>query len=281
MEKSYNIGKPLLSIKGVSKLIGKKLIIRDIGTEEKPFVIHDITRPNMQQGQTVAVVGASGSGKTTLFHLIAGMHSVTTGTIEIPDEHRSGQYKQVIAGDVGFVQQDYPLSRNESVFTMLMDAARKGGVRAVERKEVVLDYLKSWNLVDQRSHEPKQLSGGQRQRVAIIEQLLCSHHLVIFDEPFSGLDVRNIEDVKRSFRSIASSSDINTIVFSTHDIHLAVELSDTVIVMGYEKSGGVIKPGGTILREFDLMASGLAWSETYTDAHREVALEIQNLIKTS
>src|SRR4051812_16624199 len=106
----------LLTIEGVSKRLHGKLILRDIGTKERPFVIYDINRPNRIQGQTVAVVGASGSGKSTLFKLIAGIYPPTTGTIIIPDEDKNnGSFKEVDGGDIGFVQQSYPLSRNQTV----------------------------------------------------------------------------------------------------------------------------------------------------------------------
>lgn len=274
----YEIKKPLISVLGVSKVINGKVILRDIGIDGKPFIISDIIRPGMKQGQRVAVVGRSGSGKSTLFKLMAGIYHPTTGSVRIPDPNNSENYEIVEAGDIGFVQQSYPLSRNETVFRMLMDAARQGHIPRKDRATVVKDYLETWGLKSQIFQSVKQLSGGQKQRVAIIEQILCSHHFIIFDEPFSGLDVKNIEDVKRSFDQITTSDEINTVIFSTHDIHLAVELSDTIIVLGYEKDpAGKVIPGGTIIAEYNLMEMGLAW-EPYGEGHRKLATEIQNLI---
>lgn len=271
----------LLTIDGVSKTLHGKLILRDIGTKEKPFVIHDISRPNRIQGQTVAVVGASGSGKSTLFKMIAGIYPPTTGTIIIPDEERNnGSFKEVEGGDIGFVQQSYPLSRNQTVQEMLHDAAKQGNIPKSERQHLVDSYLEKWNLKDQRYLSKNQLSGGQKQRVAIIEQIICSHHFIIFDEPFSGLDVRNIDDVKNTFEKITATSELGTIIFSTHDIHLAVELGDLIYVIGFEKEKGVCKPGGTVIESFDLMEMGLAWEE-YGSPHRELNAQIQKLIKDS
>jgi len=273
---------PLLSIEGVSKTINGKLILRDIGTKEKPFVIYDITRPNKVQGQTVAVVGASGSGKSTLFKLIAGIYPPSTGKITIPVEEKpDGKYREVDGGDIGFVQQSYPLSRNQTVLEMLTDAAKQGNFPKNERQALIDSYLESWNLKDQRYLSRNQLSGGQKQRVAIIEQIICSHHFIIFDEPFSGLDVRNIEDVKQTFEKITSTSELGTIIFSTHDIHLAVELSDVIYVIGFEKEkNGAQIPGGTVIESFDLKEMGLAWQE-YGAAHRDLNTQIQKLIKTN
>jgi ABC-type multidrug transport system ATPase subunit len=273
----------LITASNISKSFGSKLILRDIGVGDDPFVISNIRRPDMQQGQTVAMIGESGSGKTTFFKLLSGILEPSTGSITIP-HFKDGEvleYVPIQAGDVGMVQQTYPLSRNQSVYQMLYDAARQGCVPKKEQKEKIDEYLNNWNLWNQRFLSANGLSGGQRQRVAIIEQLLCSSHFIIFDEPFSGLDVKNIEDVKKSFKKITTTDEINTIIFSTHDIHLAVELADSIYVMGYEKnSEGSRLPGGTIVKKYDLKETGLAWSEIYTPAHNELAQEIISMIKT-
>jgi ABC-type multidrug transport system ATPase subunit len=284
---TFTRGRPIVQIKNVSKIYEGKVILRDIGTEEKPFIISDITRPKedmqagREQGQTVAVVGASGSGKSTLFRLMSGIHAPTSGIIEVPDNWDKESYCMVKAGDVGFVQQTYPLSRNQNIIEMLYDVAAQGNIPVNQRKEVIESYLEARGLTGQRFSSKNKLSGGQRQRVAIIEQLLCSHTLFIFDEPFSGLDVRNIDDVKASFTAITTTSEINTIIFSTHDIRLAVELADLIFVVGYEKDeSGKFIDGGTIIRRYDQKDSGLAWIP-YSPAHEALAMEIQQVIKDS
>jgi ABC-type multidrug transport system ATPase subunit len=275
----YTVKQALLIIQGLSKTFGKKVILRDIGTDEHPFAVYDISRPNMEQGQVVAVVGRSGSGKTTLFRMIAGIHSPSTGIVQIPNPSDPTAYREVRGGDVGYVQQTYPLSRNQSVYSMLEDAAKQGKIPLKDQRPIIESYLEEWELKDQRYQSKNQLSGGQRQRVAIIEQILCSHHLMVFDEPFSGLDVKNIDDVKKSFNKISEASEINTILFSTHDIRLAVELSDLIYVIGYEKDKNKkIIPGGTVLKTYDLKKLGIAWTP-YGSGHNDISLEITDLIK--
>lgn len=279
-KKEFSRLEALITLTNVSKSYGDKLIIRDIGKDE-PVVIHNITRPNLFQGQTVAIIGESGSGKTTLFKLIAGIIQPTIGNIKVPSKGKVAEYVDIKAGDVGLVQQTYPLSRNQKVKDMLYDASKQGCIPKDEQEARIDEYLNGWGLWNQRFLAPNRLSGGQRQRVAIIEQLLCSHHYIIFDEPFSGLDVKNIEDVKNSFQRITTSDEVNTIIFSTHDIHLAVELADSIYVMGYQKDDkGNRIPGGTIVKKYDLKESGLAWDTEYTPAHNELAQEIIQMIKT-
>ena len=70
------------------------------------------------------------------------------------------------------------------------------------------------DMIVSKNFSNNMLSGGQRQRTAIIEQMLSSKHFMILDEPFSGLDVGNIEKVKESFLRIGKSNEYNTIQLS-------------------------------------------------------------------
>lgn len=271
----------LLVLKDVSVVYGNKTIIRNIGTDQIPFIIRNTVRANMQQGQTVAVLGRSGRGKSTLFKAITGIISPASGTIHIPDTIRGSHMREVREGDVGFVQQNFPLSRNQTVLQMMEDAAANGNIPKSDRRDIIDNHLLNWGLQEQKNLVPNQLSGGQKQRVAIIEQLLCSHHYMVFDEPFSGLDVCNIEDVKESFEKITTSDELNTIIFSTHDIDLAVELADQIYIMGYERNtAGDFEIGGTIVGYYDLKKLNLAWQK-FSPEHRELSEMIQNQFKVS
>lgn len=278
---AYTLAEDLLVVDNVSVVYGSKTIIRNIGSPQIPFVIKDVKRANMQQGQVVAVLGRSGRGKSTFFKVLTGIVKPSLGSTKIPDSTPTGNFRIVKEGDVGFVQQNFPLSRNQSIFEMLQDAATQGGIPSGEQKELIETHILNWGLKDQRNLSPNQLSGGQKQRVAIIEQLLCSHHFMVFDEPFSGLDVCNIEDVRNSFQKITSSNDISTIIFSTHDIDLAVELADLIYIIGYEQNtAGHFEPGGTIVGYYDLKKLNLAWQE-FGAAHKELVDMIKNQFKVS
>ncbi len=277
----YTLAEDLLVVENVSVAYGNKTIIRNIGSAQIPFVIKDIQRDDMQQGQTVAVLGRSGRGKSTFFKALTGIIKPTTGSIKVPDEKQPDKLRIVKEGDVGFVQQNFPLSRNQTVFEMLQDAAIQGQVPATERNNIIENQIVNWGLKDQRNLATNKLSGGQKQRVAIIEQLLCSHHFMVFDEPFSGLDVCNIEDVRDSFKKITTSNEINTIIFSTHDIELAVELADQIYIIGYmQNTSNQFDPGGTIVGYYDLKTLNLAWQE-YGSAHKELVDMIKKQFRVS
>ncbi len=124
---------------------------------------------------------------------------------------------------------------------------------------------------------PNELSGGQRQRTAIIEQILSSKHFMILDEPFSGLDVGNIENVKKSFKMISDSNELNTIIFSTHHLKLAVELADSIYIVGNPEG---VKDYSTIVKHFDLKEMGIAWTE-FGQHHIDLMNEIKEILLKS
>jgi polar amino acid transport system ATP-binding protein len=100
---------------------------------------------------------------------------------------------------------------------------------------------------------------------------------MILDEPFSGLDVGNIEKVKQSFDKISAANELNTIIFSTHDIRLAAELADSIYVVGFPEGETSYS---TILKHYDLKAIGLAW-QSYGDGHRKLVSDIKELLLKS
>jgi ABC-type nitrate/sulfonate/bicarbonate transport system ATPase subunit len=107
---------------------------------------------------------------------------------------------------------------------------------------------------------PKMLSGGQRQRVAIAQQLLCSSHFLLMDEPFSGLDPLAKNAVCETLVDVSTTHELNTIIVVTHDIESAIRISDTLWLLGRRRDAGGRPTGGAAIQEtHDLAAMGLAW----------------------
>jgi ABC-type nitrate/sulfonate/bicarbonate transport system ATPase subunit len=282
MPVTYEQRDTILHADKLSIAYGDKVIISDINFTEK-----NIVRPDKPQGQTIAFVGRSGRGKSTLFRALTGLEEPTTGMVLIPDYKKEiidGQQpaKKVQEGDVGFVDQRYTLFRHKTIYQALKFALRNADISASEKDEKIMQYLNEWGLTMCKHQYPNELSGGQRQRTAILEQLLCSGFYMVLDEPFSGLDVGNIQNVKNSFKLINDSHELNTVIFSTHDIELAVELADSLYILGYyKKEDGTLSQTGTILKHFDLKEMGLAWQPEFTSKHLELVKEIKDIMLTS
>jgi ABC-type nitrate/sulfonate/bicarbonate transport system ATPase subunit len=277
----YEEKETILHVENLSISYNDRVIIKDIN-----FVEKDVVRPGRKQGQTIAFVGRSGRGKSTLFRALTGLEKPNTGKVLVPDytkEIKDGLQpaKTVCEGDVGFVDQRYTLFRHKTIYQALMFSLRKSKSSADEKKETIMGYLKTWGLENHKDKYPNQLSGGQRQRIAILEQLLNSGYYMVLDEPFSGLDVGNIENVKAAFTLIDESNDLNTIIFSTHDIELAVELADSIYVIGYKEPENVNDNYGTIIKHFDLKHMGLAWQDEFVADHLDCVSDIKKVMLNS
>jgi len=251
-----------------------KAVLKNVNLTEK-----DVVRDGMVTGQVIAIVGRSGRGKSTLFKALTGLVKPHYGTVLIPElETKDGNDAKIVQeGDVGFVDQKYTLFRHKTIQQIFQYALRKSTKSNTEKTTIINKYIGEWGLENQRNQYPCELSGGQRQRTAIIEQILSSGHFMVLDEPFSGLDVGNVRDVKKSFELIQHADELNTIIFSTHELRLAVELADSIYVVGY---GDEYKTHSTIVKHFDLKELGLAW-KPFGQGHLDLINEVDNVMMNS
>jgi len=256
----YTYGETLLQANHVSLTLGGNPILRDIN-----FCIKDILRTGSISGQIVSILGPSGCGKTQLFKVISGLRPPTSGEVLLKG-------KPTNPGEVGVVPQNYPLFKHLTL---------KQNLELVAKDKVIMNtWLEEFDLIDKVSLYPAQLSGGQRQRVSILQQLLCSEHYLLLDEPFSGLDVVNEAKVMKTLITIANAHEQNTLIIITHDATAAALISDHIWIMGKERTQcGNIIPGTKILQEINLIDLGLAWQPDieYTDKFIRFVRDIKKI----
>jgi putative ABC transport system ATP-binding protein len=189
-------------------------------------------------GQFVAIMGASGSGKSTLLGLLAGLDSVTSGSIELDGEEITGLSEDALAllraRKLGFVFQSYQLiptlTAEENV---LLPAELSGNMSgAAARARALLDEV---GLAERRDHYPVQLSGGEQQRVALARAFMLAPPILMADEPTGNLDTTNGAHVLDLLLSM-NQKEGTTLVLVTHDPQLAeranrrIHMRDGVIV---------------------------------------------------
>jgi NitT/TauT family transport system ATP-binding protein len=121
--------------------------------------------------------------------------------------------------------------------------------------------LNTFELGDKKDLYPAQLSGGQKQRVAIIQQVLCSEHFILMDEPFSGLDIL-MEDKTLDLIMRVANSGQNTVIVVTHDVSAAAAICDHIWMLGRDRdANGAVIPGARIVKNYDLIEADLCWDQ--------------------
>ena len=271
---TYSYGKTLLKIENVSLEYDGRPVLSGVSAEVK-----DILVPGRIQGQVVGILGPSGCGKTTLFRIIAGLMKPTSGLVTV---NESGT--PVRAGEVGVVAQTYPLFEHRTVLGNLMLAAGRKEKDSQVAKDKVMAYLREFGLEDKFNLYPAQLSGGQRQRCAILQQILCSEHFLLMDEPFSGLDLIMLEKTCELIDKVANMDELNTIIVVTHDVTAACSVADQLWLMGHGRGeDGETGPGSRIVKQHNLIDRDLCWepgiitTAHFTDFVREVKEEFRSL----
>jgi len=267
---SYTLEETLVHLEGVSKSYDGVPVLRDVNLE-----IKNLVRPGCVQGQVVALLGPSGMGKTTLFRILAGLEDPDVGQVLV-----GANQKPVHRGQIGVVAQDYPLFAHRSVLGNLVVAGSQIGLKGNEAKIKALDLLARFGLDGQGGKYPSQLSGGQRQRVAIAQQFMCSDAFLLMDEPFSGLDILAQETLIRFIHDIAAQDELMTFILITHDISAALQIADTVWVLGRDRqANGSPLPGARVQASFNLIERGLAWHDNISSlpAFGELRQEIRDL----
>ena len=247
----FSYSETLLTLTGISQQFGGEVVLRDINLS-----IRDVVRPGMHQGQVVGFYGRSGMGKSVLSRIISGLQAPSTGTVTVGLPPHPVQ-----PGDVGFVQQRYPLFNHRTLLDNLLVAAARKHPPA-EAKALAQSYLERFDLTQHSRKYPAQLSGGQRQRAAIAQQLLCSEHFIILDEPFSGLDIVAIDEVKKIILEVTALDTLNTVIIVSHDLTATTAISDTLWLLAPERdAAGQRLPGATISpqHQYNLAQMGLAW----------------------
>ena len=271
---SYSLGQTLLKIENVCLEYDGRPVLKNVNGE-----VRDIIVPGRVQGQVVGFLGPSGCGKTSLFRIIAGLNQPTSGRVTV-----NGFDRPVRAGEVGVVSQSYPLFEHRTVLGNLMLGARQKEKDSQVAHDKVMALLNEFGLEDKFNLYPAQLSGGQRQRCAIIQQILCSEHFLLMDEPFSGLDLIMLEKTCELIAKVADMDDLNTIVVVTHDVTAACSVADHLWLMGHGPGeDGKVLPGSRIVKQYNLIDRDLCWQPNiittarFTDFVREVKEEFRRL----
>lgn len=190
-----------VEISHINYQIGAQQVLRDVS-----LAIGD--------GEVVGLLGPNGAGKSTLMKLLVGLRTPDSGTIVVPEK-----------AEIGYLPELNPLYDHMYVREYLALMARLGGVRQAGRVEQLIEMV---GLTPEAHKKIAALSKGYRQRVGLAQALMQDPKLLILDEPTTGLDPNQLEDIRALIRRLGHD---RTILLSTHILQEVKAMCSRVVIL--------------------------------------------------
>jgi ABC-2 type transport system ATP-binding protein len=204
---------PIISLKNVTKRIGRTTIIDDL-TFDVP------------KGEIFGFLGPNGAGKTTTIRMIVGLMSITKGQILIKGKNIKTEFEQAIR-HVGAIVESPEMYKYLSGYQNLVHYARMVPGVSKERIDEVVSLVKLENRIHDKV---KKYSLGMRQRLGVAQALLHRPSLLILDEPTNGLDPAGIRELRDYLRYLTRTEGI-TVVVSSHLLSEMELMCDRVAIL--------------------------------------------------
>lgn len=251
---------------------------------ERTSVLLDGITAQVHRGEMLGVLGSNGAGKSTLARVICGFEKLTGGALRIGAADASGWSLSDRGEHVGFVLQEpgqmisRPLVSEEIALGL---RARGEDEEEIARRTTTV--LTACGLAPFRSWPLSALSHGQKKRVTIASMLALGPDVLILDEPTAGQDFAHYTEFMQFLRTL--NADGTTVVLITHDMHLAVEYTDRVLVLSdgrllADADPAVVLTDPDLTRRADLVTTGLyelarrcGLRDPHTLVHRFVAVD--------
>ncbi len=225
---------PVLRVAGLGKRYDKHWALQDAALR-------------VRAGETVGIVGESGSGKSTLARCVLRLIDPNAGDIHWGEDNIatwSQARLRPLRHRVQVVFQDPNRSLNPRlrIGQSLVEGARNFGQTAAQAERLARDLLVQMRLPESAwDRYPSQFSGGQRQRIALARALACQPEVLVADEAVSALDVSVQAQILDLLREVQARMGLG-ILFITHDLRVAAQLCDQVVVM---HQGRIVEHGLT------------------------------------
>ncbi len=223
----------------MGKVIAAKNLTKVYGKKATAFTALNSVNLDINEGESVAIVGKSGSGKSTLMHLLALLDTPTAGTIEIDGEKANKlskrQLNKLRNSRFGFVFQQFFMNANDTVLENVMLPLKIAGISRFKRKKMAMDALKIVDLESKAKNKSTDLSGGQKQRVCIARAIVNNPKIIFADEPTGNLDSATGDKITDLLFELNKKQGV-TLIIVTHDEDLAklckriVRISDGKII---------------------------------------------------
>ncbi len=215
----------MIEIKNLTKSFGDLLVWEDVSF-------------NIQDGETIAIIGKSGCGKSVLIKHINALLVPDSGSVLIDGEdiHKMDYVlKRKLRQKFGVLFQGSALFDSINTFENVAFPLRYFSNQSEEEiRNNVMEALSHVNLEDAYNKETSELSGGMRKRVGLARAIVLKPNYIMYDEPTSGLDPQTSQEINELIIDLAKSLDITSIVV-THDMHSVLKVADKVAFLDQEK----------------------------------------------
>lgn len=180
---------------------------------------------SVSSGEVVGLLGPNGAGKTTTFYMIVGLIAVTGGQIFLDQEALEDLpvYKRARLG-IGYLPQESSIFRKLTVLQNLEAIAQTLPIPKIEQQERVERFLNELGLTNLASQPSITLSGGERRRLEIARALILHPKFLLLDEPFSGVDPINVQEVQHIILQLKSQN--IGILITDHNVRETLNIVD-------------------------------------------------------
>ena len=213
-----------IHIEHLNKHIGKQHVLKDIC-----LTIND--------GEVVGLLGPNGAGKSTLMKIMVGVWNATNGEVQVPKS-------------IGFLPEQNPLYEDMYVreYLRFFVSLRSKEQGAKNKGQLVEELIERVGLQREAHKKIGQLSKGYRQRVGLAQAMIGDPELLILDEPTTGLDPNQLEDIRALIREMGAQ---RTVILSTHILQEVKQMCNRVIIIDH----GEVKVDKPISEIADLEAT--------------------------
>ena len=213
-----------IHIEHLNKHIGKQHVLNDIC-----LTIND--------GEVVGLLGPNGAGKSTLMKIMVGVWNATNGEVQVPKS-------------IGFLPEQNPLYEDMYVreYLRFFVSLRSKEQGAKNKDQLVEELIERVGLQREAHKKIGQLSKGYRQRVGLAQAMIGDPELLILDEPTTGLDPNQLEDIRALIREMGAQ---RTVILSTHILQEVKQMCNRVIIIDH----GEVKVDKPISEIADLEAT--------------------------
>ena len=209
-----------ITIDGIRKGFGDKGVLEDVSLD-------------VQEGETVAVIGSSGVGKSVLLKTIVGLLVPDDGQVEVDGQvvtELSREELYELRRRVGYVFQFAALFDSMTVWENMTMGLRRMGMPEDEQRERVEESLRLVDMVGFEDQIPGELSGGQRKRIGLARAVVTEPKYLLYDEPTTGLDPVTTAVIDRLILRMDEELGVTSVVV-THDMTSAYRVADRIAML--------------------------------------------------